>query len=486
MLTYWLLAASYQLLGMSFFSSRLPCLIAGALTIWLTWKIAEAMFRRREEAALAALAMFCNFQLLTMSIRATTDIFLLCFIAVSLLGFSRILFAGKRTAWDYLLAYVGAGLATATKGIPGTFPVIFAFLFCLVGRRAGLRCRTLIHWPAMLLGLAVGAFWFVAMVARHGDLAMREFLYDQTEAERGGSRAYPPLNFLAYTEGLLQTVFPWSLMLLVALPRFIKPAREVWAEHKGPILFATGWFALYASVFSFAHVVRTRYLTATCPLLAAAMAPFLARLISDERVWNIPKRFLTAAGVILAVCGLVLVGAGAAWHWKLVAAGAALGGAGFCALYGAPRMSRILHLATLAALYVLIFSVSHVLVRPAVGGNPTVAIAGYIRGHAVNAGRIYTVGLTTRYDSQLRVLLGGTASVIRVPPEQLGEIAGGVAVLSEEHVDAVDRGRFEVVPCGFEYRSIKWNNLREVWRSADRDAAVDKLKKPYYIAIPKG
>ena len=49
-LTYWLVAASYALLGVSPLSSRLPFLVAGCGVLWLTYRLAELLFERRRVA----------------------------------------------------------------------------------------------------------------------------------------------------------------------------------------------------------------------------------------------------------------------------------------------------------------------------------------------------------------------------------------------------------------------------------------------------
>src|ERR1041385_370604 len=127
-LPYWGVLAGYFTLGINFFASRILFLVAGCLVIVITHQLSLDLFKRPAEALLAALIMASNVQLLTISIRSTPDGFLCLFVLLSLLGFARLIFTDDRSWKNYALAYIGAGLAIETRGLPGVGVALFPIL----------------------------------------------------------------------------------------------------------------------------------------------------------------------------------------------------------------------------------------------------------------------------------------------------------------------------------------------------------------------
>jgi 4-amino-4-deoxy-L-arabinose transferase-like glycosyltransferase len=91
-LSYWPLEASFRLFGINLPASRIPSIIAGCLVIWLTYQLAQVLFRHSGIAALAAAVLASNSNFLHASLRARPDIYLCLFVTVSLYGFARLLF----------------------------------------------------------------------------------------------------------------------------------------------------------------------------------------------------------------------------------------------------------------------------------------------------------------------------------------------------------------------------------------------------------
>jgi len=82
-LTYWVTAASYALLGIRLFTSRIPVMLAGALVILLTYCATLGLTGNPDHAFLAAVITFSQHQLIVASIRSILDVFLCSFILVS-------------------------------------------------------------------------------------------------------------------------------------------------------------------------------------------------------------------------------------------------------------------------------------------------------------------------------------------------------------------------------------------------------------------
>ena len=143
-LAYWAVVAGYKAFGFNFFGSRFPFLVAGTATIWLSFELCLLLARRADQALVATAIIASNLTVQHTSIRSTPDMLLCALVLTSLLGFAGLVFEGLRIKW-YLLAYFGAALAVATKGLAGLLPVVYAFLYCGFGRVPGLRLRRLWH-----------------------------------------------------------------------------------------------------------------------------------------------------------------------------------------------------------------------------------------------------------------------------------------------------------------------------------------------------
>ncbi len=146
-LTYWVVAASYALFGISFFSSRILFLATGALIVLLTLHLARRLFRDETAAIVAAAFAAGNSQLMYAALRSVPDGLLGLAMTASLLGFAGLYFApdDRSRPRDLALAYLGAGAAVATKGLLGLVLVLYGVLFGIWrGRKLGFRMRSLI------------------------------------------------------------------------------------------------------------------------------------------------------------------------------------------------------------------------------------------------------------------------------------------------------------------------------------------------------
>src|SRR5262245_5190312 len=171
-LTWWILAGSYRLLGISVFAARLPSALAALATVLL---VGLWVKRRSGERAgwLAALILMFSFSFLQLSVTFAADAFLTFALTLAVIVLDE---APRRENGSDAVHGIGAGaalaLAFAFKGLVGiVLPVGSVVLGLLFDRqrpvrflrRAGAAAATLVlllapwHW-AMQRRLG-GAFW---------------------------------------------------------------------------------------------------------------------------------------------------------------------------------------------------------------------------------------------------------------------------------------------------------------------------------------
>jgi 4-amino-4-deoxy-L-arabinose transferase-like glycosyltransferase len=305
---YWVVAASYKIFGITLAASRLPFMVAGALTIAATYVTGLALTGRRDTALLAAVITASELQLILSSMRAIPDVLLCLLMLVSAYGFLGLVVLGRRTAATYWSAYLGAALAIETKGLLALVFVAFALVFALLDRGAEparSRLRSLLHAPSMLVALAVAVSWYVAMYGLHRDRLVKIFFGDQITYNVQFLDGTPLIRVPIYLGFLLINLLPWSVLLVPLAIWDGQSFRPADASLRRAQRFVVLWAVLMAIVFGLGNKIEPRYLLPAGPLLAILLADQIVR--ADSRLTTRAIAYLAAAAlVLLAVLGLAL------------------------------------------------------------------------------------------------------------------------------------------------------------------------------------
>lgn len=299
--TYWIVAASHQLLGVSPFSSRLPFVILGGLCIYLTHATTKILFRCQQVAFLAAVLTLSHPAIIVASPRSMPDIVLAFGICLSTYGFLKLLLQPGDQAWKAILAaYIGAGIAISSKGLPGVLFLGVALAAMLLFDR-----KRQSAWKQHLVGLAVcgavGGGWFIAMSLLHPEKLVDQFLGDQV-TRRISRKWWEPITTFPLVIMLLLTSFvPWLNMLRRPVIRQIRALRDNFhnirtfplSPHQQGFALLSVWIALYLTAASFVGRVNFRYqapIAPACCMIAAFLLGNLApnrlsRLAQTTATW---------------------------------------------------------------------------------------------------------------------------------------------------------------------------------------------------------
>ncbi len=415
-LPYWLVAASYRMFGIHLWAGRLPFILAGALVIALTYRTARALTGDPETAMLAAAIMFSHPQLILASMRSIPDVLLCLFMLLSAFGILSLIALGRRTPGAYWTAYLGAGLAAASKGLLALVFLLFAWVFRRVdppARDALTRPPSLFHLPSMVVAVAVAGWWYAVMYDLHGAKLLHEFWGDQV-AENMKHVVWQPLYRIpAYAALQMVSLLPWTLALLVLVLRDRRAlpapdARRRWIQR-----FVLAWSLAIAVLFGLGEQVDPRYVLPAAPLLAILLADALQR--ADPALKARVLRYLLA--LVLAVFGAL----GLALSW--LAAAAPSGGrplvvlASFvgvaAALAIAARFHRLSPATAVALAVFLAFPMVELTLRPifepAAGAR---AIAQELEGVRADASRPVLLAGSDALAGEIRILTKGRFVII--------------------------------------------------------------------------
>ncbi|MBW4522522.1 MAG: glycosyltransferase family 39 protein [Scytolyngbya sp. HA4215-MV1] len=351
-LIYWLMAISYQILGVNEWSARLPSALAGLLLTGLCFYVLWWVGDRGEEgcrergtrgrgdreveregegevsqsniaqpkskifpssltpflgSAIAAL----NPYMLFFGRTGYSDMLLNFCLGGALLsfflGYAQPERRSVQVRW-YLALYVFIALAVLTKGpigivLPG---LIIALFLAYLGKFRQVS-RELLLLPGLLLVVVISLPWYVLVTWRNGSTYLNAFFgfhnierFTQVVNDHAGPWFY-------HWVVILLAFLPWSLFLPGAIVRFLPRSRAYWQEQPRPThlpVFAWFWFF---SVLSFFTIASTKYFSYVLPSVAAAA--ILIALWWRDTIVRLPGtqpivRSLTASSV-LSLAGTV-------------------------------------------------------------------------------------------------------------------------------------------------------------------------------------
>jgi 4-amino-4-deoxy-L-arabinose transferase-like glycosyltransferase len=301
-LLYWLMAGAFAWLGPTESAARLVSGLSAVAVAVLTVLIGTRLASARV-GLMAGLMVAANLEMFLFGRMVKPDLLFVACILLGLYGFI-LAYLGKGR-WPLLLAYGSLGLAVLAKDPLGALgPIAIVALFLgLTGE--GRAWRLWIPPRALLLLLAVGVPWYVAVELQH-----RGFLWytivDNHLLNVTRQRVFPDedvslstLEFLAITAA---GFFPWVLALPLAAWRALArpwrtPQARLWALLAIWVVSILGVFAL--SPFKLPHYGLPAF---------PAMALLVARLWDEaiERPAGAPRSFTLLVPSLLTVAGLAV------------------------------------------------------------------------------------------------------------------------------------------------------------------------------------
>lgn len=331
-LLFWMMAASFKLLGVTELAARLPVVLSAVAGIWAVYWGVRAVTGSRRTGALAAACVTSIPLYAFIARQCITDMPFVASLTIAMMALARYEFSppppGGRPRHLYLF-YAACGLATLAKGplgllLPGA--VVLSYLV-LSGNWSFLK-RARIPTGALVF-LGVTAPWYVTMVAMHGRRFINEFIvYNNVQRATGVGVHGAHLDWLYYVraavEGNPETggpvlqagTFPWLALFPAAaitylVAHFGRVARrgtgqrgEAAAdEGRGPLhlaLLLLCWAVVSFVVFSSIPTKFHHYLLPLAPPVAMLAALWLA----DAAAGRI-QRLVAGAGLVVAA-GIVV------------------------------------------------------------------------------------------------------------------------------------------------------------------------------------
>ena len=303
--TYWVLIGSYKVLGVSKFSSRLLFWLAGALLVALVYFMSRSLSGDKKLARLAAFITAANPLVLMSASRSIPDILLVLFLTTSVWGFLEIMLREKPAQKYFWMAYLGAALAFETKGLPAAAFAGVTILFLLLNPWKRKKIHEVIHWPAIIVSIAIALSWFIIMYIEHGTVYLESFYTDQV-GDRVSSKSSQVIkntllgigNFIAFT-------IPW-IFIAFSKPKKLKAFFPA-ADNKTRAIFGliAVWVVLIIIMSGAVFKFYDRYLLPVIPLVSIFFAWILTN--SETRFTQIALRIFQGLTFLILFINILYI-----------------------------------------------------------------------------------------------------------------------------------------------------------------------------------
>jgi 4-amino-4-deoxy-L-arabinose transferase-like glycosyltransferase len=323
-LSYWAVAASYKVFGVSLASARLP-VVVGALVILATVFVLGRIACSTSAGLLAALTLAATPRFLLFSRRIIIDVYAAMFLGLTLLFFVLAETQPQRRRRWLFAMYVATGLGVITKGpIAIVLPALVFLVYLVASRRFMSITRMMLPAGAVVVS-AIVVPYYALLCGQHGWDAISTFLMRENLARYAEGIGAPSRGPLFYLPVLFADLyFPWSLLLPAGLA--VVPWRRLWRgrpEHHGdggvndPIsqetvrLLLGLWIILIVVFFSLSKAQQDLYIL---PCVVAA-APLVGGVLDGLFRKALSPRLTAAATWSLGVVAVVLLVLGSAIVW---------------------------------------------------------------------------------------------------------------------------------------------------------------------------
>lgn len=448
--TYWTVLAGFKLFGVTPFAARFFFLIAGALTVGLTFWTARVVFQDQRIAGLSALIMASNPVLIFSATRSIPDVLLVLTMTASAVGFAGLIRHGDSAPKKYLwIVYISLALAFEVKGLPAVALGGIGLVYLLVNPWKKISFKTLFYLPALVVAVIIGLFWFGAMWKIHGPTYLNSFLEDQV-GTRVASRFWLILKngFLAL--GILIAIFlPWIVFSFKKAQNSINNVRK---EAPAFFWFAILWGIAILGMGAMTSKFYERYLLPVAPVLAILLAWILIRSEFDSRKKGLKIAswfFLVLNSIVFLVSFWLNLNLGASsliWG-QLIFALVILIYLGKLTVKGEKLPKAIAY--GFMALFFLISTGTYQISLPGQGHQLKAFAA---QENKDPTGKIGFIG-NLHTSSKIRIGLGASYNMVNLPSEGFqNEIKNyNRLIIEDKYLDALDTSAFDI-----QVASLNW------------------------------
>lgn len=305
-LSYWNVAASYRLFGISEWSERLPIAVGALVIVGAAFGLGR-LLAGTVAGLLSALVLATSPRLLLLARRIIIDVHITMWMALVLLCFALAEAKPQRRRLYLCLMYVAAGFGVLTKGPVAVFlPAVVFFIYLASQKRLG-DLRYMLLPTGAVISLAIVVPWYYLLYREHGWEYIGSFIFGENLGRYAEAIGEQSRGLLFYFPVMLADLFPWSLMIPLALWWAI---RYRWQDRTTRLLVL--WIAVIVVFFSLSGTKEDLYILPIVTAEAALIGAMIATALEGVTIAR-PVAWGMAATAVL----LLLTGSGALWFFAI-------------------------------------------------------------------------------------------------------------------------------------------------------------------------
>jgi 4-amino-4-deoxy-L-arabinose transferase-like glycosyltransferase len=302
-LYHWMAASLALLIGLSDFTIRLPSAIAAMFLVSITYCLG-ALDGDRKTGLFAVGILAATFEFWDSGTEARVDMLFSALIGAALFGWYFWYRSNREIA--RAAAYLAAALAVLVKGPAGVVLPAFVVLCFLIVRQDVRSLLKFFSWHWVLIVVAIDAGWYLAAYQRGGiDFWEKQIIHENVDRFFGAGDFSTEKPRFSQAGWLITQIFPWSLVLLVALVRWVRGPRQDCYR----CFLHTWWLAIFG-FFLLSSGQRAVYLLPIYPAVASLVASECAAFLDFRKQrrgtarWQLRASVLAAATIGMTVVSI--------------------------------------------------------------------------------------------------------------------------------------------------------------------------------------
>lgn len=300
-LSYWVVAASYHLFGISEWSERLPIAIGALVIIGTAFGLAR-LLGGTTAGLFAALVLATSPRLMLLARRIIIDIHITMWTGLVLLFFALAETRPARRRLYLCLMYAAAGFGVLTKGPVAVFlPAVVFFIYLASQKRLGDLRRMMLPTGA-LISLAIAVPWYYMLYREYGWEYIGSFIFGENLGRYAEPIGEQSRGLLFYIPVMLADLLPWSLMIPLALWWAVRDERH----HRVARLLVI-WIGAIVVFFSLSGTKEDLYILPIVSAEAALIGAMLAKAVDGNPEAKPVAWGTRGAAVLLLLTGSVLL-----------------------------------------------------------------------------------------------------------------------------------------------------------------------------------
>ena len=304
-LLFWLSAFFFSIFGVNHFAYRLPSILINLLGVFSTYKLGKKLYN--EQVGLYSAIIYAgNFAVFIINHDVRTDTILTGFVIFSIWQLYEYLQGRKKL--NFILGFIGIGLAFSTKGPLGLLIPILALgpYILYQGRWKD------IFRPEWLLGIMIVFVVLIPMIFsiynQHGMAGIRFHFWDQSFGRITGNTKWEDTTGpFFFVHSFLWSFLPWTIIALVAYVKKWIGVFKAFGKDESFEVITLGGITLVFIAMSLAQYKLPHYTNVIFPLVAILTGDYIDKTFKQIK-WEGFGRYLSISQTVLNILLWVAVG----------------------------------------------------------------------------------------------------------------------------------------------------------------------------------